>query len=255
MRVTFLGSGTSGGVPVLNCDCDVCRSSHPKNKRLRSSLLIQAADLHLLVDTSPDLRQQLLRCPIPREDAILYTHAHADHIFGLDELRRFNYLQKERIPAYTNHPTSEKMLEVFDYAFHNGPLRPGVPNLSMHLVDGLFKISDLEILPIPLLHGKQDILGFRIGNFAYCTDVSCIPESSYDLLENLDVLVLDSLREKPHPTHFSLGQAIDEASKIKATKTYFTHISHILDHERHGNNLPANCHFAYDGLALEITGV
>lgn len=252
MRLTFLGSGTSGGVPVISCDCAVCRSLNPKNKRLRSSVLFQIDGLNILVDTTPDLRQQLLRQPIPRVDAILYTHAHADHIFGLDELRRFNYLQKERIPAYANAQTAEKLHSIFDYAFHRGPLRPGVPNLSLTDIHGAFSIADTEIIPVPLLHGKQEILGFRIGGLAYCTDVSAIPESSYPLLENLDCLILDALREKPHPTHFSLDEAIHQAQKIGAKQTYFTHISHILDHDRHGQDLPESIQFAYDGLVLEI---
>lgn len=252
MRVTFLGSGTSGGVPVLNCDCRVCRSLHPKNKRLRSSVLIQENNAHILVDTSPDLRQQLLRTRVPRVDGILYTHAHADHIFGLDELRRFNYLQKERIPAWAHIKAAEKMRDVFDYAFGEGPLKPGVPNVSMTVVDGPFTAAGIPVTPIPLMHGQQEIFGFRIGNFAYCTDVNHIPEESYALLQNLDVLVLDALREKPHATHFSLEQAIAEAQKIKAGQTWFTHISHILDHVDHGSLLPDGCQFAYDGLVLEL---
>lgn len=251
IRLTFLGSGTSGGVPVISCDCAVCRSLNPKNKRLRSSVLFQVNDLHILVDTSPDLRQQLLRQPIPRVDAVLYTHAHADHIFGLDELRRFNYLQKERIAAYAHPETSIKLRSIFDYAFHQGALRPGVPNLSLQDIEGKFNIAETEIIPIPLLHGGQEILGFRIGNMAYCTDVSGIPDASYKLLENLDILVLGALREKPHPTHFSLGQAIEQAQKINAKQTYFTHISHILNHDKHGKDLPDSCTFAYDGLVLE----
>ncbi len=252
MRVTFLGSGTSGGVPVINCDCSVCRSLNPKNKRLRSSVLVEINGLNFLVDTSPDLRQQLLRRRIERVDAVLYTHAHADHIFGLDELRRFNYLQKERIPAYANKSTAETLHSVFHYAFQSGALRPGVPNLSLEIVEHVFDISGVKIIPIPLLHGEQEILGFRIGNFAYCTDVSRIPEESYRLLQELDVLVLDALREKPHPTHFSLDQALEQAAKIGAKQTWFTHISHILDQDTHGQNLPKSCAFAYDGLELEL---
>jgi len=252
MQMTFLGSGTSGGVPVISCDCTVCRSLNPKNKRLRSSVLFQVEGLNILVDTSPDLRQQLLRQPIPRVDAVLYTHAHADHIFGLDELRRFNYLQKERIPAYAHPETSIKLRSIFDYAFHEGALRPGVPNLSLMDIKGKFSIAGIEIIPVPLLHGNQEILGFRIGDLAYCTDVSAIPETSYPLLENLEYLILDALREKPHPTHFSLDQAIDQAQKINAKQTYFTHISHILDQDKHGQGLPESIRFAYDGLVLEF---
>jgi len=252
MRVTFLGSGTSGGVPVIACDCDVCMSDNPKNKRLRSSILIESDDQYILVDTSPDLRQQLLRCPIPRVDAILYTHAHADHIFGMDELRRFNYLHKIRIPAYAHEQTAEKLRMIFDYAFHEGDLRPGVPNLSLHVVKDVFDVNSVSVTAIPLLHGNQEIFGYRIGNFAYCTDVNQIPDESYALLQGLDILVLDALREKPHPTHFSLEPAIEQAEKIGAKKNWFTHISHILDHERHGELLPETCAFAYDGLSFEF---
>ena len=195
--------------------------------------------------------QQLLRHPIPRVDAILYTHTHADHIFGLDELRRFNYLHKKRIPAYAHEQTAEKLRMIFDYAFHKGDLRPGVPNLSLHVVNGVFDVNGVSVTAIPLLHGRQEIFGFRLGNFAYCTDVNQIPDESYALLQGLDILVLDALREKPHPTHFSLEQAIEQAARIGAAKTWFTHISHILDHEKHGSHLPTNCAFAYDGLTFE----
>ncbi len=251
MRVTFLGSGTSGGVPVINCSCSVCRSLNPKNKRLRSSILIETGGVTILIDTSPDLRQQLLRRPVERLDAVLYTHAHADHIFGLDELRRFNYLQKERIPAYANQSTAQTLRSIFHYAFQPGALKPGVPNLSLKIIDGVFDIGGVKIIPLPLLHGDQEILGFRIGKFAYCTDVSRIPEASFKLLQGLDILALDALREKPHPTHFSLEQALEQAARIKAKKTWFTHISHILDEDRHGQNLPDGYAFAYDGLELE----
>lgn len=252
MKVTFLGTGTSGGVPVINCNCDVCRSDNPKNRRLRCSVMIEVDNLHLLIDTSTDMRQQFLNHPFPKIDAVLYTHAHADHIFGLDELRRFNYKLKRRIPAYGNTATIERLNLVFDYAVQNGELKSGVPNISLHPINGLFKIGTVEIQPVPLWHGGQDILGYRIGCFAYCTDVSRVPEVSYSLLQDLDVLVLDALREQEHPTHFSLNQAIAEAEKIGARQTYFTHISHILEHERHGRQLPDHCSFAYDGMALEF---
>lgn len=252
MKVTFLGTGTSGGIPVINCDCPVCASSNPRNKRLRCSVMIEVEGLHLLIDTCTDMRQQFLTHYFPKIDAVLFTHSHADHIFGLDELRRFNYLQKDQIPVYGNQTTIGHLKQIFNYAFNDGDLHFGRPNLSENIVNGRLEIDGVEIYPIPLLHGSLEILGYRIGNFAYCTDVSRIPGDSYKLLQDLDVLVLDALREKKHPTHFSLDEAVLEAQKIKAKKTYFTHISHILDYDKHGSLLPDNCCFAYDGLVLDL---
>ncbi len=252
MHITFLGTGTSGGVPVINCDCEVCRSDNPKNKRLRSSVMIETQGVNLLIDTSVDMRQQFLRHPFPRIDAVLYTHAHADHIFGLDEIRRFNYLQKEIIPVYGNVQTMERLKIIFPHAFHEQGLHAGVPNLKGYEVEKTFRVKGVTVEPIPLWHGDLPILGYRIGSFAYCTDVSRIPEESYVLLKGLDLLVLDALREKPHPTHFNLQQALSEARKINAQRTYFIHMSHNLDHEKHGRLLPQGMEFSYDGLQLEL---
>ena len=254
MRVTFLGTGTSGGVPVINCNCSVCRSDNPKNKRLRCSVMVEQNDKFLLIDTSMDMRQQFLRHSFPRIDAILYTHAHADHIFGLDEVRRFNYLQKKRIPAFGSAATLKRLKSVFEYAFQNdgSEIVPGIPNLSAHLMDGTTVVEGIAVTPIPLIHGQCQTFGYRIGHFAYCTDVKSIPEQSFALLKGLDVLVLDALREKPHPAHLSLPEAIQLAQKIGATKTYFTHMNHIIDYERHSQQLPPNMAFAYDGLVLEL---
>lgn len=252
MRITFLGTGTSGGVPVINCDCPVCQSDNPKNKRLRCSVMVEENNQRILIDTTPDLRQQLLTFPFPTIEAVLITHTHADHIFGMDELRRFNYIQKAPIPVYGNEQTINKLQSIFDYAFVKESWKRGVPSLLANVLNGASEIGGVRVIPIPLDHGAQRILGFRIGDFAYCTDVGHIPDESYALLKNLEVLVLDALREKPHPTHFTLDEAIAEAQKIKAGQTYFTHISHILDHETHGRQLPDNCAFAYDGLVLDM---
>ena len=252
MRVTFLGTGTSGGVPVINCGCAVCLSKNPKNKRLRCSVMVETEQQKILIDAAPDLRQQLLTYPFARIDAVLFTHTHADHIFGLDELRRFNYLQQAPIPVYGNEATIRKLQTIFDYAFVKESWTPGRPSLVAHVVKNSVEIGGLPVIPVPLDHGRQRILGFRMGGFAYCTDVSHIPPESYRLLVNLDVLVLDALREKSHPTHFTLDEAISEAQKIQARRTYFTHISHVLDHEIHGRKLPENCAFAHDGLVLDL---
>lgn len=252
IKITFLGTGTSQGIPIINCSCHVCTSNDPYNKRLRTSISVQTENTHLLIDTTPDFRTQLLRNPLPRLDGVIFTHAHADHIYGIDDLRRYNQLQKNRIPVYAGHSTLSRLKTLFDYAFGNGTLRPGLPNLSGIEIDGPFYLNDLLISPIKLIHGEQEIYGYRIGNVAYCTDVNKIPEESYPLLENLDILILDALRETPHPTHFSVDEAIAEAKKISAKKTFFVHMSHKIEHQSRQATLPAGMNFAYDGLVLSV---
>jgi phosphoribosyl 1,2-cyclic phosphate phosphodiesterase len=255
MRVTFLGTGTSHGVPMINCNCDVCLSDNPKNKRFRCSAVVQTGGKTILIDTTPDMRTQFLRNPFERLDAVLFTHDHADHMFGMDDLRRFSASQDERIPVYGNNAMIARLQNVFGYAFGDGKegrIRKGIPNVEGYVVNSPFFIDNLKVIPIPLIHGKMNVLGYRIGNFAYCTDVSEIPASSYPLLEGLEVLVLDALRERPHFTHFSIEQAMTEAKKIKAKNTYFTHMNHNVDHDKHSHLLEASMQFAYDGLLLEI---
>jgi phosphoribosyl 1,2-cyclic phosphate phosphodiesterase len=253
MTITFLGTGTSQGVPIINCTCNVCQSRDLKNKRLRSSVTIQTDSTIILIDTTPDLRQQLLRDPIPRIDAILYTHAHADHVYGIDDIRRFNIIQEDRIHAFGTERTINRLKHIFGYAFQTDSINYGLPNLEANVLNGDLCIKDLQIIPIPLKHGNSEVLGFRIGGFAYCTDVNYIPPNSYRLLKNLDVLVLDALREIKHPTHFSLEEALSEAKKIDAAKTYFIHMSHDIEHESHSTKLPENIYFSYDGLRLDLT--
>ncbi len=254
IKITFLGTGTSQGVPLINCLCPVCKSSDSRNKRLRTSITVTNGHTNILIDTTPDMRQQLLRYPVPAIDAVLYTHAHADHIYGIDDLRRFNILQRSRIPVYGNKETLNRLTSLFDYAFGDGILNIGVPNLSAVEINGNFKVNDLTIEPVGLLHGEQSVLGFRIGNFAYCTDANHIPRESYPKLMGLKVLVLDALREEEHPTHFSLAQAIHQARRINAERSYFIHMSHEIDHVKHSSLLPDRIAFAYDGLTLDLDG-
>ena len=251
MQITFLGTGTSQGIPVINCPCQVCRSDEAKNKRLRTSISVQTPDLSLLVDTTTDLRLQLLNNPLPEVNAILYTHAHADHVNGLDDLRPFNWASNKRIPAFGDTQTLNRLKLVFDYAFGSGPLSPGIPNLEAYPVRERFQLDGLSIIPLELMHGDTPVYGYRIKNFAYCTDVSFIPEKTYEKLTGLEILVLGALRERPHPTHFSLSEAIVAAEKIGAEKTYFIHMCHEIDHTSTEENLPQNMYLAYDGLILE----
>lgn len=252
VKITFLGTGTSQGVPIINCNCPVCTSEDPRNKRLRTSISIQTDHATLIIDTTPDLRQQLLNNPLPKLDGVLYTHAHADHIHGMDDLRRFSQLQKKRIPVYAAPKTLVRLTNIFDYAFGNGELNLGLPNLEGNEIRGPFSINDLLIHPIKLFHGKQEILGFRIGDVAYCTDVSSIPGESYSKLEGLKILIIGALRENSHPTHFSVDEAVAEALKIKAKQTYFIHMSHKIDHHFRQESLPPGISFAYDGLVLSL---
>jgi phosphoribosyl 1,2-cyclic phosphate phosphodiesterase len=255
VTVLFLGTGTSHGVPMIGCDCAVCRSSDPRDGRLRPSIHVTADDgTSIVVDTTPDFRQQALRHDLRRVDAVLYTHTHADHILGLDELRRYNHLTKRAVPLYGDAFTLAELQRVFAYAFDPaGPKGGGVPHLALHEVDDRpFTIGGQAIVPVPVRHGQRMILGYRFGRFAYLTDCNGIPEASYDRLRDLDVLVLDALRRRPHPTHFTVDEALAAAARIGARRTYFTHICHDLAHEATCATLPPGTSLAYDGLRLEI---
>jgi phosphoribosyl 1,2-cyclic phosphate phosphodiesterase len=253
--VTFLGTGTSMGVPMIGCACAVCQSTDPRDNRSRPSILVRlASGAAILVDTSADLRAQALRFGLTRVDAVLYTHSHADHILGLDELRRFNTLMKGPIPLYGDERTLTDLRRIFHYAFQ-APREPGheyVPQLVPFVLDGPLSVAGTEVRPVPVTHGVRTIFGFRFGRFAYLTDCCAIPEASWPLLEGLDVVVVDALRDRPHASHFSLDQAVAAARRIGAGRTFFTHMSHDLGHEATCARLPAGMALAHDGLRLEI---
>ena len=252
MLVTFLGTGTSTGVPVPTCACAVCRSSDSRDRRLRPSVLLRWDGVSVLIDTSTDLRRQALDYDITSLDAVLYTHAHADHVFGLDELRLFNWRRGGPIPVYGSPITLEALRRTFWYVFEDVEAGGGKPALDLHEIDGPFPLLGKTIVPVPVQHGRLPILGFRVGEFAYITDASVIPESSYALLEGLDVLVLSALRIRPHPTHMHLARSLEAAARIGARSTYFTHIAHEIAHGDVSRGLPPGVALAYDGLRLEV---
>jgi phosphoribosyl 1,2-cyclic phosphate phosphodiesterase len=252
LDVLFLGTGTSHGVPMIGCECAVCRSEDPRDNRLRPSIHLTGDDgTSVLVDTTPDLRQQCLRAGITRVDAVVYTHAHADHILGFDELRRFNMLSKRAMPVHGDQATLESLRRTFSYAFASPtPTGGGVPEAQLHVISGPFDIGGLTFQPLSLQHGPTPVLGFRIGRFAYLTDCNVVPDETIEQVLGVDVLVLDALRHRPHPTHFSLGEAVEVASRIGAPRTYFTHMCHDLGHAATCAALPAGITLAYDGLRL-----
>jgi phosphoribosyl 1,2-cyclic phosphate phosphodiesterase len=254
VKITFLGTGTSHGVPMIGCDCATCRSSDPRDARLRPSLYVEAdGGEALLVDAGPDLRQQALRAGIRRIDAVIFTHGHADHILGIDELRRFNALQQGAMPCYGDAATLYDVERMFAYVFDpRTPKGGGLPDLELVRIVGPFPVGRQPIVPVPIFHGRRPILGLRIGRFAYLTDCSRIPDESWALLEGLEVVVLDALRERPHPTHFTIDEAVDAARRIGAARTYFTHMCHDLGHAATNARLPPGMELSYDGLVVEL---
>ena len=255
-QLVFLGTGTSVGVPVVGCGCEVCGSSDPRNNRTRCALVLGLPGGNLLVDTSPDLRTQLLREKIGVVHAVLFTHDHADHLFGLDDLRMFPYYLGGPLPVYCEEQVEARIRKSFDYAFaadaqgYGG----GVPQIVFRRI-GVepFEMLSQHVIPMRLNHGKFQVLGFRFGNVAYCTDTNQIPAESWPLLQGLDVLILDALRLRPHSTHFSLTEAIEVARRLNAKRTLFTHMSHDLEHQATNALLDEGMELAYDGLRIALT--
>lgn len=254
VEVVILGSGTSHGVPMIGCKCEVCTSDDPHDKRTRPSIWVNMGGLRVLVDTSPELRLQCIANDIDGLDVVLFTHHHADHVTGLDDLRRYNWLNKGPVPCFANERTVSALQTMFSYAFKPDRDSPhSRPNLELKIIDASpLTIDGREIIPIPLMHGPLPVLGFRFGAFAYCTDCNMIPEESMALLQGLDVLVLDALRRTPHPAHFNLEQAVEMAGKLNARQTYFTHITHQLRHEQTNAELPDGMALGHDGLRFTV---
>lgn len=253
VTVTVLGCGTSTGVPMVGCRCAVCTSDRPENRRLRTGLALATGGRTVLVDTSTDLRQQALAHAIERVDAVVYTHAHADHTHGIDELRTFNFLQGRSIPCFGNRDAIERIRRSFSYIFEEGQEGGGKPRLTLHEIAGPFRAAGLELVPVPVWHGELEVYGYRLGRFAYVTDCNRIPEESFELLAGVELLILDALRfEPPHPTHFTVAEAIAAAARIGARRTWLTHLTHDVDYHNPKFPLPAGVEFAHDGLQFEI---
>ena len=251
MKITILGSGTSTGVPMVGCHCQVCDSIDPRDKRTRASVLVQYGGQRILVDTSTDLRRQALREGIPHIDAVLLTHTHADHIHGIDDLRGFHFLHRRIIPCYGSTETMNNITTSFAYIFDGLRSEGYSPLMKPFTVEAAFELFGCSIVPVPIKHGSFNATGYRFENAAYLTDCSAIPESSMALLQGLDLLIIDGLRYSPHPNHFNIDGALQVVQALQPRRTLLTHLTHEV-HQKDGAGLPAGVEFAYDGLSVEL---
>lgn len=254
MRVTFLGTGTSQGVPVITCECVVCKSADKHDKRLRVSVLLEVDDQVILIDTGPDFRYQMLRADVKKLDAILYTHEHKDHVAGLDDVRAFNYKQQAEVDIYAHQRVQDALKKEFHYIF-SGDNYPGIPRLKLNnIMDGeSFQAAGIDIIPISVMHYLLPVFGFRIGDFTYITDAKIISPQEKEKIKGSKILVINALQREKHVSHFTLDEALEFAAEIRANKTYLTHISHKLGtHAEVSKQLPEGVFLAYDGLELEI---
>lgn len=252
LKLTILGSGTSTGVPVLGCHCAVCSSAVPENIRTRCSALLEWNGYKVLVDTATDFRQQALREKIEQIDAVLFTHAHADHVHGIDDLRTFSLRSGDAIPIYAAKSVLERIQGLFSYIFSDESAPGYRPRLEINEITGTFDLFGLAVTPIPLVHGPGESFGYRVGKMAYVVDCSAIPKSSWRLLEGVEVMVIDALRFRKHDSHLSIAEAIDVARKLNVKKTLLTHLTHDVDYPKHSQGLPEGVEFAYDGQTLTL---
>jgi phosphoribosyl 1,2-cyclic phosphate phosphodiesterase len=251
MKITFLGTGTSTGVPSVGCPCEVCASPDPRDKRLRASILVEYDDRKIVVDTSSDFRQQALRVGLDRLDAILFTHGHADHIFGLDDIRPFNFRTGRAIPCYADENTWATLRHVFSYVFDPKGYA-GAPRIEVNTLEGPFELYGRRVEPLYVNHGSMPVVAYRIGHVAYATDCSMIPDETCAALEGLDVLVLDGLRYADHPTHMSIATSLEYIARIRPRRAFLTHMNHEVHHETVNRQLPPGVQLAYDGLTIEV---